>query len=467
MADFDALPPEDLLPPNGNAGSAPSAGPRLVPHNVEAEEAVLGAILINPEAYYDVAQSLKADDFYIHKNGWIWEAFTRLHDQRAPVDFLTVQEELERHGRLVEAGGAPYLTALINNTPTSLHAAAYARIVEQASVRRKLLGAANDIAKLAYEESTDIDEVMDRAEQSVFGVSERRLTSELRPIQQVVSEYYDRVDYLARHKDELRGVPTGFIDLDLVLGGMQKSDLLIIAGRPGTGKTGFMLSVAKNAAQIHKKRVAFFSLEMSDEQLVQRLVAMETGIDSQRLRLASLNDDEWPLFTHAVGVLSETPVFLDDTAGLSAFELRTRCRRLHAEFGLDLIIVDYLQLMSGDLRSENRVQEVSYLTRSLKNLARELNIPVLAGSQLAREVERRPGNEPKLADLRESGTLEQDADVVMLIYREEMYNRETLNKNVAEINVAKHRNGPTKKISLVFRERLAKFENAATVKLAA
>ncbi len=951
-------------PDEASSGGDYAGGPRMAPHNLEAEEAVLGSILINPEAYFDVAQFLKAEDFYLHKNGWIWEAFVALNDQRIPVDFLTVQEELERHHRLAEAGGPAYLTALINNVPTSLHAEAYGRIVEQASIRRKLLAAANDIAKLAYQQATDISEVMDRAEQAVFGVSERRLTTELQPIKQVISAYYDRVDYLARHKDERMGVPTGFIDLDRLLGGLQKSDLLIIAGRPGTGKcvtadthianprsgelftveelvrsqkahlltlsdrlklepteatnfvddglkpvyrvrtalgreikvtlshpfltidgwrslgdlaigdrlavprvipifgnddqpehkvkilaylladgnmtgmsprftnsdprlrddfaaaalifpgvkvrlsdmhgqrtptvyitsdldlvkagrkafahqltqamqrnglpeqklaealgvspalvaqweagkcapssqtftqlyrllgvsaeqlacdglaamswkgpnslrmwlqevgvwgkaaaekdipacvyrltrqklalflnrlfacdgsiyihrgrqaiisyatsspklarsvqhlllrfgivarlryrqvkyqdsrrdayelliigatnilsfieqidafgkeqainkvreqiaktvpnpnrdvipvevwasieqikgertwrsvydemglpaksnvhvgkrapsrqrllaigqafdsdqlinlaqsdvywdqiisieylgerqvydltvpgthnfvaddmivhnTAFMLSAARHAAQVHKKHVAIFSLEMANEQLVQRLVSQETEINSQRLRLGELGDDEWPFFTQAVGVLGEAPIFLDDTPGITPMQLRTKCRRLHAEFGVDLIIVDYLQLMSGGLRAENRQQEVSMISRNLKNLARELKVPILAGSQLSRELEKRAEKRPQLSDLRESGSLEQDADIVMFIYREEMYDQDTVNKNVAEIIVAKHRNGPTDSVKLVFRDKLAKFENAATRRVSA
>jgi replicative DNA helicase len=434
-----------------------------VPHSREAEEAVLGAIMINPEAYYDVAQFLQADDFYIHRNQWVWNAFTRLHERRAPLDFLTVSEELEAANQLAEIGGPAYLTALIQQVPTSLHAEAYAHIIEENAIRRRMLTAANQVAKLAYSQETPVDTVIDESEKAIFGISERRTRHDLQPIQQVLSDYYDHIDEISRRGDELYGVPTGLIDLDHLLGGLQKSDLLIVAGRPGMGKTGFLLSVAKNAAEIHKKHVAIFSLEMSNEQLVQRLISQETGIDSQRMRSGKLNDDEWPLFTHAIEVLSDTHIFLDDTPAITPLQLRTKCRRLHMEYQLDLVIVDYLQLMTGDVRNDNRVQEVSYISRNLKVLARELNVPVLAAAQLSRAVEQRADKKPVLSDLRESGSLEQDADIVMFINRPDAMDKDTVKQNMAEIIVAKHRNGPTHPgIELVFLSSLARFENAAT-----
>ncbi|HEY43353.1 MAG TPA: replicative DNA helicase [Anaerolineae bacterium] len=432
------------------------------PYDRQAEEAVLGSVLVNAEVYYDLAHFLSGDDFFLHRNRWIWESFTSLHEQRLPIDILTVSEELERQGRLEEIGGPAYLTALINNVPSSLHAEAYGKVVEETATRRRLLEAANQIARLAFQSGTPVEDVVNDAEKAIFGVSERRLTHQLLPISQVLSEYYDRIDYLARHRGETIGVPTGFIDLDRILGGMQPSDLLIIAGRPGQGKSGFCISVAKNASQLHKKHVALFSLEMSNDQLVQRLVAQETGIDSQRLRLANLHDDEWPMFTQAVSVLGDTHIYLDDTPAITPLQLHTKCRRLHMEVGLDLIIVDYLQLMTGDVRIENRVQEVSYISRNLKALARELKVPVLAAAQLSRAVESRRPPRPILSDLRESGSLEQDSDVVMFIYRPDQYEQDTLKQNIAEIIVAKHRNGPVGSVELVFRQALAKFENAAT-----
>jgi len=448
----DYLPPEQTTAP-----TTPS-----IPHNREAEEAVVGAVFINPEVYYDVAQFLSADDFYIHRHKWIWDAFTSLHEQRIPVDLLTVSDELDRRGQLSEVGGPAYLTSLVNQVPSSLNAESYGRIVESHSIRRKMINAANQIASIAYNEQTNVIDVMDEAEKAVFNVSERRLKHDLQPISSVLSEYYDRIDDLAKRPEEFFGVPTGFIDLDKMLTGLQPSDLLIIAGRPGQGKTGFLLSVAKNAGLTHKKHVAIFSLEMSNEQVVQRLIAQETGIDSQRLRTGKLQENEWPLFTHSIEVFGDTHIYLDDTPAITPLQLRTKCRRLHMEFGLDLVIVDYLQLMGGDTRNDNRVQEVSYISRNLKVLARELNVPVLAAAQLSRAVEQRSDKRPVLSDLRESGSLEQDADIVMFIYRPDQYEKETDKQNVAEIIIAKHRNGPVGSVELIFRNTLAKFENAAT-----
>jgi replicative DNA helicase len=452
----------DTLPPEIPFGDTAPTTQTAVPHSREAEEAVVGAVFINPEVYYDVAQFLSADDFYIHRHRWVWDAFTSLHEQRIPVDLLTVSDELDRRNQLSEIGGPAYLTALVNQVPSSLNAESYGRIVEGYSVRRKMINAANQIASIAYNERTSVDDVMNEAEKAVFNVSERRLKHDLQPISSVLSEYYDRIDDLAKRPEEFFGVPTGFIDLDKMLSGLQPSDLLIIAGRPGQGKTGFLLSVAKNAALTHKKHVAIFSLEMSNEQVVQRLIAQETGIDSQRLRTGKLLENEWPLFTHSIEVFSDTHVYLDDTPAITPLQLRTKCRRLHMEFGLDLVIIDYLQLMGGDTRTDNRVQEVSYISRNLKVLARELNVPVLAAAQLSRAVEQRSDKRPVLSDLRESGSLEQDADIVMFIYRPDQYEKDTVKQNVAEIIVSKHRNGPVGSVELVFRSSLAKFENAAT-----
>ncbi len=453
----------DFPPPYENTSSSMEAAQ---PHNREAEEAVLGAVLVNPETYYEIAQTLHGDDFYIVRNRWVWEVFVDLHDRRIPVDYLIVEKELEQRGQLFEIGGAAYLTALITQTPTSLHAGAYAKMVEEASIRRRMLAAANEMARLALDHHRDVDTLIGEAEKGVFGLSERRLQHDLQPINKVLTTYIDRVDELSKRTDEIFGVPTGLIDLDRLLGGLQKSDLLIIAGRPGMGKTGFLLSVAKNAAQKHKKHVAVFSLEMSAEQLVQRLIAQETGIDTQRLRTGKLKDDEWRIFANAIEVLSGTHIWLDDTPAITPLQLRTKCRRLHLEHELDLIIVDYLQLMSGDTRNDNRVQEVSYISRNLKVLARELNVPVLAAAQLSRAVEQRADKSPILSDLRESGSLEQDADIVMFIHRPDALDKDNPRQDLAHLIVAKHRNGPTHGgIEVLFRSNLARFENAATERL--
>lgn len=435
------------------------AGMSGLPHSREAEEAVIGAVLINPEVYFDLAQFLQPEDFYIHRLRFIWEAYVRLQERRVPIDSLTVTEELEDMNRLEEIGGPAYLTALLNQVPTTLHAEAYGKIIEGTSIRRKLLTAANSIATLAYDEKEAINTVMGEAEKAIFNVGERRLRHDVLPIRDVLSDFYDYIDELYRRGDEIVGVPTGFTDLDKMLGGLQPSDLLITAGRPGTGKTALMLTMTLNAALVHKKRVAVFSLEMSNEQVVQRLIAQQTGIDSQRLRTGKLTDDDWPVFNHAIEVLGDTRIYLDDTPALTPLQLRTKCRRLHMEYGIDLIILDYLQLMSSETRNDNRVQEVSYISRSLKQLAREINVPLMAAAQLSRAVEQRADKEPQLSDLRESGSLEQDADIVMFIYREE---KDPTMANVTHLKVAKHRNGPTGQIDLIFRSNLTKFENAAT-----
>jgi replicative DNA helicase len=433
---------------------------RLPPQNIEAEEAVLGALLIDPDAIIRLTTIVRPEDFYREKNGWIFDAIFTLHERREPVDYLTVCDELERRGQLEEVGGAAFMTSLINAVPTSIHAEHYSRIVERTSTRRRLIDAAGQIAGLAYQEADDVEEVVDHAEQILFGVSERRISRELVPIKQVLSEYYDRVEYLTRHRGEIIGIPTGFSDMDKLLGGLQRSDMVILAARPSVGKTSLALSIAHNAAKKYGQRVAFFSLEMSNEQVVQRLISAETEIDSQRLRRGEIGDDEWGRFMKATSDLAETLFFVDDTPGISALELRTKARRLHAEVGIDLLVVDYLQLMRGDYRSENRVQEISAISRALKGLARELNVPVLALSQLSRGVESRTDKRPILSDLRESGALEQDADVVIFIYRDEMYNENTERKNIADVMVAKHRNGPTGTVALYFKKELAQFREA-------
>jgi len=435
---------------------------KMIPHNVEAEEAVLGSLLIDPEALFHVSPFLKGEDFYIQKNAWIYEAILALHERREPVDFVTLCDELERREQLEEVGGAAYITQLINAVPSAIHVESYGHIVEQAAVRRRLISAASQIAQLAYQEAEEIDQTVDRAEQALFSVSQRRITRDLAPIQEVMRRYYDRIEYLYAHQGEPLGVPTGYVDIDRLLGGFQRSDFVIIAARPSVGKTSLCLSMARNAAR-HGQHTAIFSLEMSSEQIVQRLVSAETGIDSQRLRLGDLRgEEEWSLFVQATGKLADLPIFIDDTPSISALQLRTKSRRLHAEHGLDLIFVDYLQLMTGDTRSENRVQEVSYISRSLKAIARELDLPVVAASQLSRAVEQRTDKKPMLSDLRDSGSLEQDADVVMFIYRDELYHPETEKQHIADIIVAKHRNGPTGTIQLFFRSRLAQFLDAET-----
>jgi replicative DNA helicase len=472
----------DYPSPNADLPATSSlSGIPVEPHNREAEEALLGAVMINPAVFFEVATFLTPEDFYIHRNGWIWEAFQHLIERQSPIDALTVSEELGRRNRLDEAGGAAYLASLMNNVPTSLHAEAYGRMVEEDSVRRRLLGAASEIAARAHDARATVTDVVGEAEKAIFEVSQRRLTRDVQPIDRVISDYFDRLEYLTRHPDESLGIPTGFEQLDQLLGGMQRSDLLIIAGRPGLGKSAMLLSIAKNVAQTHKKHVAIFSLEMSNEQLIQRLLSQETKIDAHKFRQGTVSEDEWARFTHAASTLSEVKIFLDDTPALTPLQLRSKCRRLHLEYGLDLVLVDYLQLMGSDFRTENRVQEVSYISRYVKALARELNVPVVAAAQLSRAVEQRTSKRPQLSDLRESGSLEQDADIVMFIHRQEepgaggdsepsssgTWRRPPSTRSeavVTEIIIAKHRHGPTGSVELIFFPSRTRFENAALAK---
>ncbi|MEJ2737138.1 MAG: replicative DNA helicase [Anaerolineae bacterium] len=433
---------------------------KLPPQNIEAEEAVLGALLIDSDAIIRVSTVVQPEDFYREKNGWIYSATLALHQRHEPIDFLTLCDELERKGQLDDVGGPAYLTGLINAVPTSIHVEHYATIVQRAAIRRRLIQAAGQIAALAYNDADDLDEVVDRAEQVVFGVSSARLSRSVVPLRSAVSDYYDRVEYLNKHKGQMIGLPTGFARLDEILGGMQRSDMLVLAARPSMGKTSLALNIAHTAAKKFGQRVLVFSLEMASEQVVERLTSAEARIDSQRLRRGEIADDEWGRFITTTSNLSELAFFIDDTPAISVLEMRTKARRLHAEVGLDLIVVDYLQLMRGEGRHENRQQEVSAISRGIKALARELNIPILALSQLSRGVEARSDKRPVLSDLRESGSIEQDADVVLFVYLEEVYNENTERQGIADILVAKHRHGPTGSVSLLFRGPTASFVDA-------
>ncbi len=443
---------------------------RMVPCNVEAEQAVLGALLIDPDAIIRAVPIVRAEDFYLEKHAWIYQVIMALHERREPIDFLTVVSELERVGRLNDLGGAAYITALINAVPTAIHVETYAQIVERTSTLRRLISASGEIAGLAYDGSEDIDAVIDRAEEIIFAVAQRRMSRDMIPMRVAVDQFIDRLDYVQKHQGELLGVASGFFDLDRLLGGFQPSDLIILAGRPGSGKTSFALSLMQNAAMKNKKRVALFSLEMSAEQLVQRLVSSRAVIDSQDIRVGKIRDEDWPNLVRATGELSEAQVFIDDSAVITPIEIRAKARRLQSEFGLDMVIIDYLQLMTVRGRIENRVQEISQISRQLKELARELHVPVVALSQLSRAVESRQDHRPQLADLRESGSIEQDADVVIFIYREKMYyptfekwkeagKRGDYPDKIAEILVAKHRHGPTRDLQLFFIEEQARFDN--------
>ncbi len=433
---------------------------RLPPHSVEAEEAVLGSLIIDPDAIFEVSGFLKPEAFYRAQNRWIYESILALNERRIPLDVVTLIEELRRREQLDEIGGEPTVINLLNAVPTSINVEAYGRMVDAAGIRRKLLLAAGSIARLAYDEAEDINVVLDRSEQALFSISEQRTDRALKPVKEIAGEYLERIELLRERGDEFIGIPTGFIELDRMLSGLNKSDLIIIAARPGMGKTALQNAVALHAARRYDKRVAMFNLEMSGEQLVQRMIAAETRIDSQRLRRGDLADHEWAIFLEALGRLSESKIFIDDTPSITPMQLRTKCRRLYAEHGLDLVMIDYLQLMQAEHPTSNRVQEVSEISRELKGLARELNVPVVAAAQLSRAVESRQNKRPVLSDLRDSGSIEQDADVVMFIYRDDYYNPDTSERpNIAEVNVAKHRNGPTGAIDLFWHGQLATFRN--------
>ena len=433
---------------------------RLPPHNLEAEEAVLGSLLIDPDAIFEVGNFLRPEMFYRTQNRWIYEAILNLYDRREPIDLITLTDELRRQEQLEDIGGEGSLISLINTVPTSVNAQSYGRLVEATAIRRRLIGAAGSIANFAYDEAEDINVVIDRAESTLFSVSEERTTRDLVPVKQIARDYLERVEMLHQRGEDIIGVPTGFTDLDRLLGGLNKSDLVILAARPGMGKTSLQNGIALTAATRFAKRVAIFNLEMSSEQLVQRMLSAETRIDSQRLRRGQLHDHEWPIFMEAIGRLSETRIFIDDTPSITPNQLRTKCRRLYAEHGLDLILIDYLQLMQAEYTTNNRVQEISEISRSLKGLARELDVPVLAAAQLSRAVEQRQDKRPMLSDLRDSGSIEQDADIVMFIYRDDYYNPDTTERpNIAELAIAKHRHGPTGSIDLYWHSKLASFRN--------
>ncbi len=376
---------------------------------------MLGSLLIDSEAILKVAGFLQPENFYVIKNQWVYEAMQKLHDRREPIDLLTVSQELARNGRLDEVGGETFIAQLTTMVPTALNVEAYGRAVESLSLRRKMITAAGDIARIAYDQTLPIEQVIEKSEATIFGVSEGRGEGHMVPIRKAVSDFFERIEFLHEHKDEPLGIPSGYGDLDKLTGGLQRGDLIIVAARPGVGKTSLMLNMAYNAAHRHRQRVAIFSLEMSNEQLVQRFVSGETGIDSQRLRVADLREDEWGALTRVSMQMADTYIYLDDTPSLSPLDLRVKARRIYQEYGLDLIIVDYLQLMSGEsgTRNDNRVQEISYISRSLKQIARELKVPLIAGSQLSRLVEQRSDKRPMLSDLRESGCLTGDTLVTL------------------------------------------------------
>ena len=438
---------------------------QLPPQDIEAEQSVLGALLIDKDAVIKIADIITAKDFYRRTHEIIFESMMELYAKSEPIDLLTVSSKLKEKKQFKDIGGMSYLTTLVNFVPTASNVAHYAKIVNQKRVLRDLISASGEISALAWNETGNIDEILDEAEKRIFGVSQTSLIQEFQHIKPHLTEAFERFDRLHKGDDVWRGIPTGFLDLDKRLAGLQKADLIILAARPSLGKTSLALDIARHAAVNEKMAVGVFSLEMSKQQLIERLIAAEANVDLWRLRTGQLSDEgkdnDFDRIGQALNSLSSAPIYIDDAASPNVLQIRTMARRLQAEKGLDLLIIDYLQLMQGTGRIENRTQEVSEISRSLKNLARELNIPVMALSQLSRAREARVDQVPKLSDLRESGAIEQDADVVMFIYREDKAkpNNETDRKNIAEIHVAKHRNGPTGKTELYFNENYVSFKN--------
>ena len=428
----------------------------LPPHNSEAEESVLGSLLIDPEAVEVVANFLRPEDFYHPRNRDIYGAMLRLFERRQPTDFVMVCDELERADMLSPIGGISYLSRILTVVPTSVHVEYYAKVVQRTAVMRRLIGAAGRIAAIGYEDHVEMETALERAEQELFGVTQLRVTRDFLHIREVLNEYLDQIQLSAGPEAARGGIPSGFIDLDRLLGGLQRTDLVVLAARPSMGKTAMALSIARNTAVKFNFTTAIFSVEMSRLQIAQRFLSMESEVDSSRIREGRLSPQDLRKLGEAVNLLSRAPIYIDDTPSISISELRAKARRLHAEHPVDLIIIDYLQLVGGS-SPMNRVQEISEISRSLKGLARELNVPVLALSQLSRAVEGRSPHIPMLSDLRDSGSIEQDSDVVMFIYREDVYDRESEKKGIAEIHVAKHRNGPTGIISLLFMERSTRF----------
>ena len=448
------------MDPGNNGG-----GGKQQPHNLEAEASLLGAILIDADALVKIADSVSADDFYDQRHKRIYEATVQLYERRSPIDVLTLADQLKNNQALDLVGGPSYLTELTNFVPTAAHVEQYADIVAQKAIRRRLIKASKQLTELGYDESRALREVVEEAETELFQVSEKQVKQSVISLETILAESFDRLDDLHKDKNKIRGVPTGFRDMDNVLAGLQRSDLFILAARPSMGKTAFALNLAHNVATIAKQPVLIFSLEMSKEQLVDRLLSMESGVDAWALRTGNLNDTDFERIGHAMGTLSEAPIYIDDTPSISVSDLRTKARRESHKQPLGLIIVDYLQLMSGGSRfggSDNRVQEISEISRGLKGIARELNVPLIALSQLSRSVENRNPQIPQLADLRESGSIEQDADVVAFIYREEYYNPETDRKSITDILIKKHRNGPTGSVELFFDKEKQRFRSLDT-----
>lgn len=430
---------------------------RMPPQNIEAEQAVLGAVLIESDALPVVTEILGPEDFYRVSHQKIFEGMIQVAERGDPVDIVTLTAHLQNLGQIEEIGGVAYLATLANTVPTAANADYYATIVKEKSILRRLIKTATQIAASGYEGTDDVAVLIDEAERRISELSSEKITRGFTPIKDILLTTFERIEFLYSNKGGVTGIPTGYPDLDRLTSGFQKSDLIIVAARPSVGKTAFSLNVAQNVAVRAGVPVAIFSLEMSKEQLVQRILCAEAMLDAGKMRTGFLEDEDWPKLTMAVSSLAEAPIYIDDTPGITVAEIRSKCRRLQQERGLGMILIDYLQLIQGRGRADNRQQEISEISRTLKMIARELDVPVIALSQLSRSVEQRQDKRPMLSDLRESGSIEQDADIVAFLYRDDYYDPESEKKNIIEIIIAKQRNGPTGKVELVFLKNFNKF----------
>lgn len=432
---------------------------KLPPQNTEAEQCLLGCLMLDKDAIVKVVDAIKSEDFYKGGHQDIYQAMAELYEKSEPIDILSVSARLKERSKLDNIGGSAYLTSLINTVPTATHVANYAKIVRQKKILRDLISASEEIGLSAFDEAEEVDVLLDKAEKVVFGIGQRSLTQTFIPIRDILSDTFERLDDLSKNAGKLRGVPSGFTDLDKILGGLQKSDLVILAARPSMGKTSLALDIARNVAVLQNQPVGLFSLEMSKDQLADRLLASLANINMWNLRNGRLTSDDYSRLQHAMGSLSDAPLYIDDAGSVNVLQMRAMARRLQANKGLSLIVIDYLQLMEPMNRFASPVQQVTENSRALKLLAKELNVPVLVLSQLSRAVESRVPQIPRLSDLRESGAIEQDADVVLMIYREDMYNENSLNPNIAKVLIEKHRNGPTGGIDLFFDDHRVSFRN--------
>lgn len=434
---------------------------RMPPQSIDAEQSVLGAMLIEKNVISEVAEILTADDFYRESHRLVFDAIVSLFSENEAADFVTVTEYLKKTGNLEKAGGIAFVSSLPNLVPIASNAVYYAKIVREKSQLRGLIRVGTEIVGSAYEDNDDVDTLMDNAEKRILSVTSKHSSRDFVPMHDILIDTFERIQKRAETKGSLTGLASGFIDLDNLTSGFQKSDLILVAARPSMGKTAFTLNIATYVAIHGREPVAFFSLEMSKEQLVYRMLAAEGAIDSSKLRTADLTDDDFTNLVAAADRLNKAPIYIDDTPGITVMELRSKARRLKAEHGLSLVVIDYLQLMQGGGRKngDNRQQEISEISRSLKALARELDVPVIALSQLSRGVEARPSKKPMLSDLRESGSLEQDADIVMFLYREDYYDEDTENKNITDVIISKHRNGPVANVQLFFSKEFTRFAN--------